>query len=110
MNTRKIIAGIVLIDFAALNAYALYAEGLSGFVTWLTTLSPWAMVIFADLLIALFMVLFWMWRDAKANGRNPMVYTIVTFLTGSIGPLLYMLMGHTSEAPEAVVAPEPEAA
>lgn len=110
MNTRRIIAGIVLVDFAALNGYALYTEGLGGFVTWVTTLSPWGMVVFADLVIALLMVMYWMWRDAKTTDRNPAFYTLLTLALGSIGTLLYVVAGNTHEEPEDIIANPPEPA
>lgn len=110
MKTRKIIAGIVLVDFAALNAYALYTEGISGLFAWLSTLNPWGMVLAADLLIALGMVVVWMWRDARANGRNPIGYAALTLASGSIAPLLYIVAGETADEPEAVVSMEAEAA
>jgi hypothetical protein len=37
-------------------------------------------------------VLAWLWRDARANGRNPWPWMIATLLLGSFGPLVYLLV------------------
>jgi len=92
MNAKKIVAGLALVDFAALNAWAFYKEGLEGLMTFLGGLTPWGYVLAADLLIALGMVCVWMYADAKKKGRNPMGYLALTAATGSIGPLLYVTM------------------
>ncbi len=52
----------------------------------------------ADLVIALVLVLVWMWRDAKAIRRNPWPWIVATLTTGSFGPLIYWLTRPTSEA------------
>lgn len=93
MNVRKIVAGLVLADFAALNGYALYTAGAGGLVEFASSLSGWSLVITADLFIALTMVLIWMWGDARKHGRNPIGYTLLTLGTGSVGTLLYLVAG-----------------
>ena len=45
----------------------------------------------AALVIALGLFLVWMWRDAKAAGRNPWPWLVLTLVAGSIGPLIYLL-------------------
>ena len=50
------------------------------------------MQVFADIAIALVLVLAWMWRDAASTGRRFWPYAIVTLMLGSIGPLLYLLL------------------
>lgn len=55
--------------------------------------------IFADIAIALSMVLVWIWRDATASGRRFWPYALLTLALGSIGPLLYLLLA-TAPAPE----------
>ena len=49
------------------------------------------MQVLADLAIALVLVLVWLWRDAKATGRNPVPWVVLTLATGSFGPLIYLL-------------------
>ena len=48
-------------------------------------------------LIALGLFLVWMWRDAKAEGRNPWPWILITLATGSIGPLIYLLVYRTGK-------------
>ena len=33
----------------------------------------------------------WMWRDAKATGRNAWPWIVATLALGSFGPLVYLL-------------------
>jgi hypothetical protein len=44
-----------------------------------------------DLVIALSLVLTWLWHDARGTGRNPWPWVAGTLLVGSFGPLLYLL-------------------
>lgn len=87
----KAILGVVFALFAALNVYALFTAGVSGFIAALTGGNAWNTVLGMDLLISLGLVLTWLWRDAREHGRSPLPYVLVTVLTGSIGPLLYLL-------------------
>lgn len=92
MTVKKWIAAAVLIDFAALHAWAFWSEGLQGILTYFQTMTPWAIVFFADLCIAISMILVWMWQDAKQRGKGaPIGYMIVALLSGSIGTLAYLL-------------------
>jgi hypothetical protein len=87
---RAIVGGIFVV-FAALNIYALGADGLKGLVEAVTHGNAWNLVLGVDLLISLGLVLTWLWRDAREHGRSPLPYVFVTMLTGSLGPLLYLL-------------------
>lgn len=81
---------ITLILFAALSAVAMNEVGYVGiFMSPLQGLA--SMQIFVDLVIALTLVLVWMWRDAKATGRSIWPWMLVTLALGSFGPLLYLL-------------------
>ena len=90
-KTIKRIAAIVLVDFFALNLYALYSVGGQGLLDMIAQAGPWTWVLIAEFLIALTMVCGYMWRDASAHGARPLGYIFITMLTGSIGPLLYLI-------------------
>jgi hypothetical protein len=47
--------------------------------------------VFVDLVIALVLVMAWMWRDATIAGRSPWPWIVATLLLGSFGPLVYLL-------------------
>lgn len=47
--------------------------------------------VLVDLALALTLVLRWLWADAKATGRNPVPWLLLTLAAGSFGPLLYLL-------------------
>jgi hypothetical protein len=90
MNWKQIGLGVVLADFAALTAYAVYQHGYIGFFE--ACLSSWAAAtVFVDLCIALTMVLVWMWGDARRHGVSPIPYTVLTLAFGSVGPLAYLI-------------------
>ena len=50
-----------------------------------------ALQVLADLGLAQALVLTWLWRDARAAGRNPVPWVVLTLAAGSFGPLLYLL-------------------
>jgi Terpene cyclase DEP1 len=90
MNAKQIGLSILLADFLGFTAYAVYAYGFVGlfalvFANAATTL---AMV---DLTIALTMVAVWMWQDARNRGISPIPYLLITAVSGSAGPLLYLI-------------------
>jgi hypothetical protein len=88
MNRTLLI--VTLIAFGALTAVALVNHGYIGLVT--LQLQTWAGAqVLADLVIALTLVMIWMWRDARATGRNVWPWLIATLALGSFGPLLYLL-------------------
>ena len=81
---------LVLAPFTALSLAALWVHGYWGiFEPALHSLA--SAPVLADLLIALTLFLFWMWRDASKNGRNPWPWLVLTLAGGSLGPLLYLL-------------------
>lgn len=99
MSLSKILLAVVLADFVALNAYAIYTEGLSGLIA-AATASPMAWAITADLCIALGLAVVWMVRDARDRGISVVPYAVLTMCLGSVGPLVYLL-----RRPEAESAP-----
>jgi len=72
-----------------ITAIALYREGLIGMTTPFKT-SIWTWQYFADLVIALGIVMVWIWRDCRHRGKSPFPWIIATFLTGSFAPLAYL--------------------
>ena len=77
--------------FSAFTLWVLAQTGLAGFYVQL--FDSWAGVqVFVDIVLALVLVLAWMWRDAAANGRRFWPYAAITLTLGSIGPLLYLLL------------------
>jgi hypothetical protein len=77
--------------FSAFTLWVLAQTGLIGFYEQLLG-TPAGWQVFADIAIALVLVLAWMWRNAADNGRRFWPYAIVTLTLGSIGPLLYLLL------------------
>lgn len=87
---RRVLILIVLALFGALTAAALWQHGYWGIIEpHFRTFG--AGQVFADLVIALTLVMMWLWRDARARGRNPWIWLVATVLLGSFGPLVYLL-------------------
>lgn len=91
-STMKPVALAALIGFGALNVYALAAAGIGALGPAVLGVNAWSAVLVTDLSIALAMACTWMYRDAKRRGKSPLPYIALTIATGSIGPLLYVLM------------------
>lgn len=86
----KAIVLAVLVPFTALTGMALFEDGLAGFPAAIT--HSWAAgQIFVDLVIAIGIILVWLYRDARALGRNPWPWIAASLAFGSFGPLLYLL-------------------
>jgi len=81
---------VVLVLFVALSAIALWKHGYWGIIASHFQSFGGGQVL-ADLVIALVLVMIWMWHDAKAAGRAIWPWIAVTLVLGSIGPLLYLL-------------------
>jgi hypothetical protein len=91
MTMTRLLLLTVLLPFSALSVAALWQHGYWGlFEPALHSLA--AAQVLVDLVIALGLVLVWLWRDARANGRNPWPWTLLTLAAGSFGPLLYLLV------------------
>ncbi|MCB1691173.1 MAG: DUF2834 domain-containing protein [Pseudomonadales bacterium] len=81
---------ITLVLFSVLTGAALWYHGYLGI------LAPHfktfgAGQVLADLVIALTLVMVWMWNDARNSGRNVWPFLLITLFLGSFGPLLYLL-------------------
>jgi hypothetical protein len=91
MNLKRIGLAVVLADFLAFSAYAVYQHGLVGFFQLVTANSATTLAL-VDLTIALTLIVGWMWRDARDRGVSVLPYALITLALGSAGPLLYLLM------------------
>lgn len=47
--------------------------------------------VFAELVIALSLVMVWLWSDARKQGRTAWPWLLATLVLGSFGPLAYLL-------------------
>lgn len=91
MTLKKVLLSILCLDFVALTGYVLYLYGPVGWIE--PVVSTWAGRLLAtDLIIALGFAVWWMIRDARATGRNPWPYVVLTATTGSAGPMLYLIL------------------
>ncbi|MGB0955050.1 MAG: DUF2834 domain-containing protein [Panacagrimonas sp.] len=100
---QRSLLALTLIAFGALTVVALAHHGYWGIVA-PHFQSFGAGQVFADLVIALFLVLIWMWHDARALGRNFWPWAAITLFMGSFGPLLYLITRKNS----AFVGPQAE--
>ena len=98
MNAKQIGLSVLLANFLALTAYAVYQYGYVGFFDLMTANLATATA-FADLLIALSLIVVWMVRDARARGVSPVPYVLLTLALGSAGPLAYLIRRLANEAP-----------
>jgi hypothetical protein len=87
---------VTLIPFGALSGIALWQHGYWGIIA-PHFQSFGAGQVFADLVIALVLVMVWLWRDAKTTGRNPWPWLVATLTLGSFGPLVYLLTRKSAE-------------
>jgi hypothetical protein len=94
MPLPRLLLIVVLFLFSALSAAALWQHGYWGLISPL--LQSWGGAqVLADLVIALSLVLVWIWRDARAQGRSPWPWIVATLALGSFGPLVYLLTRKT---------------
>jgi hypothetical protein len=92
-----IVLWIVAAAFAADTAFVLIEMGYRGFVGWALYNSA-TRLMFADLVIALSLVMIWMLQDSRRTGRRVLPYILVTLAFGSLGPLLYLGLGRRHPA------------
>ncbi|HSV08007.1 MAG TPA: DUF2834 domain-containing protein [Candidatus Binatus sp.] len=107
MNAKQLGLSIVLLDFVGLTAYATYQYGVVGIVEAVAA-NAVTVTLFVDLVIALSLVLSWMWQDARERGAAVAPYVVLTLVFGSVGPLLYLIRRESGlsrrSAPLAVAA------
>jgi hypothetical protein len=88
--TKRSLAIAMAIPFLVLTAYAVLQVGYLGIFDYHRH-SPAGWQVFADLVIALVLVLSWMIPEARSRGENPWPWVGLTLLAGSIGPLAYLI-------------------
>lgn len=90
MQMPKLIVILTLAAFSAGNVYA-FSHGLDSLVAFFTGADAWTQLAMFDLVIALSLVSVWIHRDARARGESSVPWLVLTWTTGSIGPLVYLL-------------------
>lgn len=81
---------LVLIPFSVLSAAALWQVGYLGLWTGqFANYGTWQVL--ADLVIAVSLAMYWIWKDAQKTGRNPWPWLLLSLPAGSFGPLLYLV-------------------
>ena len=88
---RRIVLIVTLLAFLVLTTLAVMQHGFVGIFTQQFQSYGGAQVLI-DLVIALTLFLIWMWNDAKAAGRNPLPWVLLTLAVGSIGALIYLIV------------------
>jgi hypothetical protein len=90
MSTRLILLLVVTAAFGVLTAIALMDVGYWGIIA--PHFQAWGPgQVFADLVIALTLVMVWMVSDSRTSGVNAWPFVAVTLALGSFGPLFYLI-------------------
>jgi hypothetical protein len=105
---KRFLIGMVLADFVALNVWVVAQYGIVGFLE-AATANLATIAVMVDLVIALSLVLAWIWQDARARGVSPLPYAALTAMLGSVGPLLYLLLRRDEPARAAAMQGAPAA-
>ncbi len=98
MKLKTILIAAVLVDFLALTAWAIANASWAALAEMLS--SPLGIQVAVDLCIALTFASVWIWRDAKSRGLNPVPWIVLTWMTGSPGPLAYAIRRELAAADE----------
>lgn len=86
----RILLIVALLLFGGVTAAALWQHGYWGILAPHFQSLAGGQVL-ADLVIALSLVMVWMWHDARASGRSAWPWIVATLVLGSFGPLVYLL-------------------
>ena len=103
MLNRRSLALVLLIPFSLLTLYAVLEVGYIGIFDYQRH-SPAGWQVFADLVVALVLVLSWLVVDARKTGRNPWPWVVATLFLGSLAPLLYLAMPNKAASASADAA------
>ena len=90
MNTKQVVLTFLLVDFLALTAWAVVEVGYFNIFAGILA-DPGTILLGGDLLLAIGMVVAWMWVDARRHNLNVAPYLLLTATLGSAGPLLYLI-------------------
>ena len=101
MNARILGLSLVLLVFAGVTEMAIAQFGLLGFLAEVN--ASWATrQLFADLVIGLSIASWFIYRDAREHGLPWLPYFVATLLTGSFGPLAYLIHREIATRPAAL--------
>lgn len=90
MNRRQWLLLLVLVDFLALTAWAVFTQDVFAYIKSLAT-NPWGVQVLVDLSIAITLASIWVHRDARSRGLNPWGHIVSMVLLGTIGFLVYLI-------------------
>ncbi len=93
----RLLISVTLILFGALTALAVWHDGITGIFASIVH-SYGSVQIYVDLVIALVLIMVWIWNDARATGRKAWPWIVATLLVGSFSPLLYLLTRKSGKA------------
>jgi hypothetical protein len=79
MQAKQVGLWVVLVSFLAFTAYALFQHGYIGFFEAVLA-STAGVQAFVDLVIALSLIMLWMWNDARERGISPIPYLALTLV------------------------------
>ena len=103
MNSRILGLSAIVLAFGLLTEVALAEFGLVGLFSALN--ANWATrQVFVDLVIGLAIASWFMYRDARELGLPWLPYFVATLLTGSFGPLAYLIHRELATRPAALRA------
>lgn len=90
-STVRTLILIVLIPFTILTGIALWVDGPIGIFS--SIVSSWgSLQIYVDLVISIGIILIWLYRDAKKQGRSPWPWIVGALIAGAFSPLIYLLV------------------
>lgn len=90
MRTRTIVRLLTAAVFLPLSFWATYKVSFLGIFA-VAVAGPGEMQVFADLAVALSLLMPFLVADARRSGVNPWPWVLGTALLGSISPLAYFL-------------------
>jgi len=103
MSSRLIALIAVILGFGVLTAVALVDVGYLGIFD--THLQNWGGTqVLVDLVIVAGLACIWMVRDARERGLSPWPFVAITFVAGSFGPLLYLVVREVRAAESSSVS------